>query len=180
MTEVHIRPVIKLRPMKEDDCVPVLAMRNHPSIRRCMLNQHEILLNEHISWFKQTSNIAQAELLILEVDAMISGFVQFKLVDRAAVRNWGFYSAPWAPKGTGRILCQLALRHIFHSETIQEVCGQSFAWNTASIKLHLALGFAPDAVSNQIALKEAPRNNLIHFKLSKQDWNLKQISGEKN
>ena len=41
-----------IRPMEESDLDNVLRWRNHPSIRRSMLTQHEISLSEHTDWFK--------------------------------------------------------------------------------------------------------------------------------
>ena len=41
-----------IRPMEESDLDNVLRWRNHPSIRRSMLTQHEISSFEHTDWFK--------------------------------------------------------------------------------------------------------------------------------
>jgi hypothetical protein len=84
-----------------DDLPMVLIWRNHPTVRSYMLTQHEISLEEHRNWFARVKeDKTRQQLIVLDgVDPL--GFVQFKPVCQGGIADWGFYSRPGAPKGSG-------------------------------------------------------------------------------
>src|SRR4051812_4272933 len=100
----------RLRTMTVDDLEQVLAWRNHPSIRRNMLTQDEILLDDHRRWFERAAQDPSRQLLLFEYEETALGFVHLTGSRPQSIADWGFYAAPDAPKGTGRKLGQAALR----------------------------------------------------------------------
>ncbi|NWB91929.1 UDP-4-amino-4,6-dideoxy-N-acetyl-beta-L-altrosamine N-acetyltransferase [Pseudomonas agarici] len=127
--------------MTREDLERVLSWRNHQEVRRYMYTQHEISLVEHTRWFERVSLDASRHLLIFENDVVPLGFVNIHQIAVGGVADWGFYTAPDAPQGTGRQLGQAALHYAFGQAGLHKICGQAIAHNERSIKFHLNLGF---------------------------------------
>lgn len=163
-----------LRPMTVADLDSVLKLRNHAEIRRYMLTQHEISIEEHTSWFERVSQNAGIELLVLEIAEECCGFVQFKETHYRGVVDWGFYAAPDAPKGTGRKLGLAALTHAFTKENLHKICGQALHWNQPSIEFHKSLGFMKEGILRNQHFDGAGYHDLICFGMLKSEWVAKE------
>ena len=159
-----------LRPMTAADLESVLELRNHAEIRRYMLTQHEISLNEHASWFDRASQNPDIDLLVFELDIKCCGFVQFKQTNYRGVVDWGFYVAPGAPKGTGRKLGLAALENAFKKENVHKICGQALDWNQPSIGFHKLLGFLQEGILRDQHFDGSAYHDLICFGMLKCDW----------
>lgn len=160
--------------MTAADLGSVFELRNHVEIRRYMLTQHEISIDEHTAWFQQALNSPGLELLVFELDGACCGFVQFKETNCRGVVDWGFYSAPDAPKGTGRKLGLAALSHAFKKENLHKVCGQALHWNRPSIELHKSLGFVQEGILRHQHFDGAIYHDLICFGILKCEWVAKE------
>ena len=149
-----------IRKVTEQDLPMVLAWRNHADVRRYMITQHEISLDEHRNWFAKASQDPSRCLLIVEEDQQAIGYVQFSKVEDGGVADWGFYARPDAPKGSGRKLGVMALNHAFGPLKLHKVCGQAIASNQASIAFHQRLGFTLEGV-----LRDQQRINGAYYSL---------------
>lgn len=158
-----------VRPMGSADVDQVLVWRNHPDIRRCMLTQHEISLDEHRHWFDRASQDSDRHLLIFEVAGLSLGFVHFR-GSAIAAADWGFYVSPDAPKGSGRKLGRAALEYAFGVVGFHKVCGQALDFNKASIRLHHALGFQREGLLRQQHYINGAYHDLVCFGLLQSEW----------
>ena len=159
-----------LRQMSAADLESVLQLRNHAEIRRYMLTQNEISIEEHMFWFDRASQNPGLELLVFELNKICCGFVQFKETNYLGVVDWGFYAAPDAPRGTGRKLGLAALNHAFKKESLHKICGQALHWNQPSIEFHKSLGFAQEGVLRAQHFDGATCHDLICFGMLKREW----------
>jgi UDP-4-amino-4,6-dideoxy-N-acetyl-beta-L-altrosamine N-acetyltransferase len=162
--------LVILSPMTSADLESVLKLRNHPQIRRYMLTQHEISIEEHTSWFNLASQNPGIALLVLKINDETCGFVQFKETSYRGVVDWGFYASADAPKGTGRKLGLAAINHAFKNENLHKICGQALHWNQASIEFHKSLGFVQEGVLRNQHYDSAGYHNMICFGLLKHEW----------
>ncbi len=156
----------RIRLMQESDLDQVLAWRNDPQIRQWMINSDEISNKEHIDWFLRSSTNTDCELLIVESNGQSIGFVQFTGLKRRFNPEWGFYAAPDAPKGSGTLLCTLALDYAFRTLCLPRLIGRTVAMNLASIRVHKKLGFRQkdsDEVKSGIP-------TLRKFELLREEW----------
>ncbi|MGP5192296.1 UDP-4-amino-4,6-dideoxy-N-acetyl-beta-L-altrosamine N-acetyltransferase [Psychrobacter celer] len=140
---------LKLRLMQESDLELVLSWRNHIDVRRYMYTQHEISLTEHTNWFNKVSKDSNYNLLIFEVDNKPLGFVNIHQIAQGGIADWGFYTSPDAPKGTGYKLGEQALDYAFNTLQIHKLCGQALDFNEASRKFHKRLGFKKEGALEQ-------------------------------
>ncbi|VVM43127.1 MULTISPECIES: UDP-4-amino-4,6-dideoxy-N-acetyl-beta-L-altrosamine N-acetyltransferase [Pseudomonas] len=132
--------------MTREDLERVLDWRNHVEVRRFMYTQHEISLTEHTRWFERASLDASRHLLMFESDAVPLGFINIHQIASGGIADWGFYTAPDAPRGTGRQLGEAALQYAFTQAGLHKICGQAIAYNERSIRFHVNLGFQQEGI----------------------------------
>ena len=125
-----------IRKVIDEDLPMVLAWRNHADVRRYMVSQHEIGLDEHRNWFANSREDPSRCLLIVEEDKQASGYVQISKVEDDGIADWGFYARPDAPRGTGHRLGTMALNYAFGPLKLHKICGQAIASNHSSIAFH--------------------------------------------
>jgi UDP-4-amino-4,6-dideoxy-N-acetyl-beta-L-altrosamine N-acetyltransferase len=175
-TQDHGRPsaapglTCRIRPLEPGDLDQVRNWRNQLEIRRVMLTHHEITTQEHRRWFAASSVDPSKRLLIVEEGATPIGFVSFSGVQHGGVADWGFYTAPAVPKGSGRKLGKAALDLAFGELQLHKVCGQALAFNTASIRLHRALGFRLEGTLREQHRVDGRHHNLVCFGLLRDEW----------
>jgi UDP-4-amino-4,6-dideoxy-N-acetyl-beta-L-altrosamine N-acetyltransferase len=159
-----------LRAVTKQDLDALREWRNDPSIRPFMLTQHEITQPEHEAWFAAASADPARRLVIAEQDAAPFGYVQFSGVAENGVADWGFYTRPGAPKGSGKKLGKLALDFAFDELALHKVRGQALAFNSASIAMHQKLGFAEEGLFREEYLIEGVWRDLVCFGLLRDMW----------
>ena len=162
----------RIRNLLMADLPMALEWRNHPEVRRFMFTRHEITPEEHSRWFAAVSQDASRRLLIVEDQDGALGYVQFSQVAAGGVADWGFYVRPDAPRGSGRRLGAIALKHAFKELRLHKVCGQALHTNLASIRMHLALGFTQEGILRDQKLIEGTYHSLVCFGLLNQDWEI--------
>jgi RimJ/RimL family protein N-acetyltransferase len=141
-----------------------------------MLTQHEISLDEHAAWFERMTRDATAALLVVEEEGMACGLVHFSRAQPDGSREWSFYKAPDAPRGSGLRVAAAALAHAFEVLRISKVRGQVLDYNKASLRLHEKLGFSSEGILAGQAEMKGQRHDLICFGLSRDAW-LSQARG---
>jgi UDP-4-amino-4,6-dideoxy-N-acetyl-beta-L-altrosamine N-acetyltransferase len=156
--------------MVEGDLELVLSWRNHPEIRRYMYTQCEITLEEHAGWFARVSQDPGRHILVFEIDKTPLGFINIHQIANGGIANWGFYAAPDAPNGLGRLLGQAALRHAFEAVRLHKLCGQALAFNERSIHLHLILGFQREGILSQQHYDGQRYHDVVCFGLLASEW----------
>lgn len=168
---------VRVRRVAEGDLSSVLAWRNHPDVRKFMLTQHEITLEEHLRWFERASRDPGRCLLIAEEEGRPLGFVHFTGVGPDGVADWGFYAAPEVPRGSGRKLGEAALDHAFQALGLHKVCGQALGFNEASIRFHLRLGFQQEGVLRRQHRLGDAWHDLVCFGLLREEWSTRRGGG---
>ncbi|MGY4830612.1 UDP-4-amino-4,6-dideoxy-N-acetyl-beta-L-altrosamine N-acetyltransferase [Sphaerotilaceae bacterium SBD11-9] len=156
--------------MTEADLPVVLVWRNHPDVRRSMFTRHEIAADEHRRWYERCTADPLRHLLVFEVEGRPQGFVNFTVGLHPKVADWGFYTAPGAPKGTGRAMGSHAFVYAFEALGLHKICGQALVTNEASIGLHRALGFQQEGVLREQHFEDGQYRDVICFGLLFQEW----------
>lgn len=156
--------------MESKDLGHVLAWRNHTEVRRYMFTQHEISLQEHSRWFEKASKDPARHLLIYEQNSTPVGFINIHQIASGGIANWGFYAAPDAPKGTGRLLGQTALHFAFNDAGLHKLCAQALAYNERSIRFHLNLGFQQEGIGREQHFDGQNYHDVLYFGLLAREW----------
>lgn len=156
--------------MAETDLEYILSWRNHPDIKRFMLSQHEITLAEHRNWFHRASRDESKALLIAHQNNQALGCVVFSAVNKNSTCDWGFYSAPDNPAGTGTSICSAALDYAFYELKVHKVAGQVLDYNHASVRIHKRLGFLEEGKLREHICINGRYHNLLCFGILSDEW----------
>jgi UDP-4-amino-4,6-dideoxy-N-acetyl-beta-L-altrosamine N-acetyltransferase len=159
-----------IRRMQAADLEHVLAWRNHPEVRRWMFSRDAIGMDEHARWFARAQRNLLTHLLIFELDGAALGYVNLNAEAGDGSVDWGFYAAPGAPRGTGRLLGQAALDYAFSHAEIEKVCGRVLVFNERSLRMHEALGFRREAVLPRHHFDGESHHDVICFGLPRSEW----------
>lgn len=164
-----------IRPLAHNDLSLLLAWRNHPSIRRFMFTQHEISMQEHQCWFENASADEARRLMLVENDGHPIGYVQFIRVAVGGVADWGFYTNPESPRGSGMKLAELALAYAFDTLGLHKVCGQAISINLNSIRFHTRIGFTQEGLLRDQQLINSAYHDLLCFGLLANEWHSQKL-----
>jgi UDP-4-amino-4,6-dideoxy-N-acetyl-beta-L-altrosamine N-acetyltransferase len=161
---------LSVRPMGPSDLARVLAWRNDIRVRRFMFSPHEIAMDDHRSWFERSLENPAIHLLVFERDAEPQGFINFNSAAGAGRAEWGFYTAPEAPRGTGQMLGRAALDHAFDELRFSAVVGKVLGYNERSLHMHEALGFQREAVLPDQHFDGERHHDVVCFCLTAAAW----------
>lgn len=156
--------------MEEFDLDCVLQWRNSEHVRRYMYTRHEIQADEHRAWFGRKSRDPAWHQLIFEQDRVPQGCVSIHVTGLGGIAEWGFYTAPDAPKGTGRQLGMDALDHCFSTLHLQKVWGQCLASNLASVSFHERMGFLREGELRNHHFDGKTYENVLWFGILAHEW----------
>lgn len=160
------------------DLQMLLSWRNNEKVRRHMFTQHEITLKEHSDWFLKASVDPTCRLLIIEDMLGPFGYVQFNRLGSGNVSDWGFYTNPEAPRGSGQKLGKAALSYAFDELKLHKVCGQVIETNARSIAFHKSLGFSQEGLLRDQQCISGTYYSLICFGLLVHEWPVRLASQE--
>jgi UDP-4-amino-4,6-dideoxy-N-acetyl-beta-L-altrosamine N-acetyltransferase len=156
--------------MVEQDLDVVLALRNHPEVRRYMLTQREITIDEHRDWFDRASRSKKHATLVMEENGQPVGCVVFTDALPHSTSDWSFYVAPGKPPGTGTRLCSAALDFAFNELHLHKVAGRVLDFNGASIRIHRRLGFTHEGTLREHCRVNQTHHNLLCFGVLSSEW----------
>ena len=157
-----------LRPMLEGDLERILEWRNNKNIRRYMYNKNLIGIEEHKAWYLEKSKQEGQHLLIFELEGVPLGFVSFS-VREGHLADWGFYTSPEAPKGTGYKLGKIALNYAFEDLQMHKISGEVLDFNKKSIEFHLRMGFTQEGILREHFFDGVSYHSVIYFGLLSMD-----------
>lgn len=134
-----------------------------------MFNQNEINQDEHERWFLEKSRQQDQYLLIFENQGKPQGFISFNIKDNLEA-DWGFYKAPAAPQGTGKLLGSHALDYAFKKIGLNKINAQVIQYNQSSLVFHQKLGFFKEKTIKNGYSDGNSHHDIIHFSLPSKTW----------
>lgn len=135
-----------LRSVKRSDLECIFHWRNDVTVRQWMFNQHEIQIEEHISWFNGLKDNPRIKWYIfLDECNNPQGVVYFTDIKWDDLTTfWGFYARPGASQGTGYKMLNDAIKVAFVEMGMLQIYADVLVENRRSIYLHEKLGFTED------------------------------------
>jgi len=159
-----------IREVHDKDLSYLLEWRNHPDVRKFMLTQHVITLDEHLSWFQRRAQDDSCKQMVVENYDEPIGFVQYDRVTVGGIIDWSFHVKPGSPKGTGRGLGGAALNYAFRQLCVHKVCGQVLGNNMASIGFHEKMGFIKEGQLREQVKLNGKYYDICFYGLLDRDW----------
>lgn len=161
---------VSLRVIKQSDLGLILTNRNHPDIRKCMFDSNPISQENHEAWFSRISIDSTKKSFIYEEDGEPRGIVNFTKLDSLRGAEWGFYTFPNAPKGTGTRLGIAALDEYFLVLRGRKLNAEVLSTNPRSISFHLKLGFMEEGKARGAHLTNNKYLDIHLFGIFKDEW----------
>ena len=106
-----------LRPVTEADLDDLLRWRNHPRVRRAMINQHCISRQEHFAWWARTCADSTKQWYIYQENGEPVAVVNFSHLDATNKTGWwGFYLCDYSEGKSGQRapLARRVMRTVLH------------------------------------------------------------------
>lgn len=164
-----------LREVKDSELGLMLCWRNSPEVRANMYTQHEITLDEHLSWWKETKCRNDRKYLMFEKNSLPQGIVGFSVIDRNNSNcAWAFYASPDAAKGAGVCMEFLAIDYAFEKIKMNKLYCEVLAFNIAVIKLHQKFGFLVEGNFRNHHLINNNYVDILRFGLLNVEWQNKR------
>lgn len=133
---------VALRRATAEDCDPVFAWRNHPSVRAMSLDGAELDLARHREWFAAALRDGSRDLLVIESAGRPTGMLRFD-ASGETVRVSIFLDPSATGRGTGAAaLRQGAAWLREHRPGIRRIEAEVLAHNDASLHAFANAGFA--------------------------------------
>ncbi|WP_281883025.1 UDP-4-amino-4,6-dideoxy-N-acetyl-beta-L-altrosamine N-acetyltransferase [Paenibacillus sp. YYML68] len=167
----------ELRPVSETDLLLLFQWRNSHRVQESMYSDQAITLDQHTTWFHRMLQRDDLAYYVFEYNGVPSGVVNFVQLDKINGKcSWGFYlGADDLPAGTGTKMCRLGLRKAFEELQMRKICGEAFAFNLASVKVHEKLGFQREGYYKEHVFKNGRYEDIVAFALFRDDF----MSGER-
>jgi len=159
-----------IRPAVASDRECVWLWRNDPIIRAYMFNTEEIPWAEHVAWFERTLSDKRKHMLVFECEGKPTGFASVNELFHGMVAEWGFYKAPNAPVGIGRMLGATTLRYAFDVLSLHKIYAQVLTFNQRSMDLHVALGFVREGVLKDQHFDGRAYHDVCCFGIRRDEW----------
>lgn len=166
------RESCKLRPMRGSDLRTVFGWRNSERIRAVSFTEHEIAWEEHLAWYERCKTDDTIHPMLFECHDQPIGVVSISRIDRSAgTAEWGFYLGDLnAPKGSGAAMGFLALEHAFGELGLEQLVGEAFVSNEASVRYHERLGFRAVEAGRRRVKKGDEMLEVMRLQLSAERW----------
>lgn len=126
----------------------VLAMRNHPEIKKWMHNPKDISESEHDAFIETLKNTTSKQYFLVKRGETVIGTVNFTQIDYAAhSAELGLYANPFsALSGLGQILLETATLYAFKEQGLQLLKLEVYSHNQRAIKSYEKQGFERSAL----------------------------------
>lgn len=132
----------ELKLLKKSDLRMILNWRNSLDVRSYMFSSKEICYEDHQKWFDHLKLVDDQRWFVFYENNIALGVVSFTNIDFFGKKaNWGFYTKPDSPKGTGTRLGITALEYFFEELGFHKLNGEVLGSNTRSLRMHEKLGF---------------------------------------
>jgi RimJ/RimL family protein N-acetyltransferase len=135
-----------------------------------MFSQNEIDWANHVAWFERNASDPRKHLLAFESSGILAGFLSFHESEIGSNAEWGFYTAPDAPRGYGTLLCTSGLHYGFFRIGLHKISGRVIDMNRASLALHEKLGFSMEGRLREEYFDGSDYREVCCFGLLRQEW----------
>ena len=149
----------------------VLEIRNQPGVKQCMYTDHDIDVNEHLSWLATLVNNEQQKVFAVLKNDQPVGVVSVNDIDlKHSKADFAIYLDE--PE---RVLLAVPLEftlinYVFDHLELQKLNCQVLDSNTTVVKLHQRFGFIEEGYLRSNISKDDSRVGVYYLGLTREDW----------
>ena len=129
----------------------VLEWRNHPEIRKWMLNKGKVTLDEHLKFIEKLNKLNKVYIKVGDL-----GVVNFTL--KNGYVEFGIHKNP-SKKGVGRKLMEFGLNYAFDKLKVSKIVLYVYENNEKAVNLYKKYGFKQTNKKNNLIKMELINEN---------------------
>jgi UDP-2,4-diacetamido-2,4,6-trideoxy-beta-L-altropyranose hydrolase/UDP-4-amino-4,6-dideoxy-N-acetyl-beta-L-altrosamine N-acetyltransferase len=124
------------------DKMSALSMRNHPEIKKWMLDHDSILSTTHFEFIKSLEGKMDRRYFLVKQKNNIIGSINFSEIDLHSSVEFGIYTNPFLQlRGAGRLLEAVASQYAFIELNVNKIKLKVFSTNKKAIHFYNKCGF---------------------------------------
>ena len=140
-----------------------------------MYTEHEIALDEHLSWIKSLESDRKQIVFVVLVDEKISGVVSVNAIDTLHKKSdWAFYLDENVRGGLGAALEFRLLNFVFDDLMLEKLNCEVIETNKSVVKMHTKFGFVEEGLRRSNVEKNGSRIGVVFLGITKDEWLLKR------
>ena len=160
-----------------DDKASLREWRNDPSVSKWMYTNHQIVEEEHNSWFD--AMLADASKLYWKIvaDGVAVGSVFLTGVSsQGSSCEWGMYLADMNARGKGvaQAACALSFRYAFNELVVDVVKCEAVAQNENAIGLYESVGYVRTGLQTDAVKRGDEMLSVVTLELTRESWNMSE------
>lgn len=126
----------------------ILSWRNHPSIKRWMYNNDDILLENHLNFIETLKSCADKLYFLVKQNSSYIGVIDFTNINKESKSSeFGLYANPFEKvAGIGRILEECCIKYAFEILKLDKMMLEVFSDNVQVRNLHKKFNFKETTV----------------------------------
>lgn len=149
----------------------VRDVRNQLGIRKSMYTEHEIGLEEHLTWLEKLKNDDRQIVFIVLVEDAVSGVVSVNTIDELHKKSdWAFYLDENVRGGLGAALECTLLDYVFNELMLEKLNCEVIETNQAVVKMHKKFGFVEEGFRRENIEKDGERMGVYFLGITKAEW----------
>lgn len=135
------------RPVREEECLDILAWRNADNVRQAMLTQDIISEQDHLSWWAKKQSDPAFRMMILEHQGTPIAVQIYFSIDHPQNAWWAFYFTPHMPEELGPMLKHwryvevAGIAYAFEILGIEKITCEVLKSNAGVLSWHKRFGF---------------------------------------
>lgn len=150
----------------------ILTIRNHDAVRKSMYTEHEIGVNEHLSWINRLKGDPKSQVFVVLKEGVTPvGTVSVNQIDRLHKKaDWAFYLHPSEQGGLGSVLEFAVLDYVFDRLDLQKLNCEVLETNPVVVSLHKKFGFVEEGFRRSNIEKASGRIGVHLLGITRDEW----------
>ena len=169
--------LIRFKNFSHQIALSILEIRNQDHIRKNMINDQFIKLDDHLNWFKDNIINPKNIFYLIYIKNKVSGLVRFIIKENKA--EWSFYLEKNCKNIYGAYIEYLAIEKVFEIKKIDTLECQVLSNNTRVLSLHIKFGFTITRLAKNILCSENKYCDIFFLTNDKKSWNIKRLEIKK-
>ncbi|ADN08186.1 UDP-4-amino-4,6-dideoxy-N-acetyl-beta-L-altrosamine N-acetyltransferase [Sulfurimonas autotrophica] len=129
--------------LNEDTQLKILTWRNHPTIKKWMYTDDNILLDNHLNFISSLKSTKDKQYFVVDKDEQQIGVIYFTNIDTNKKEcEFGLYANPFEKiAGVGSILEKLCIEYAFDILKLKKLKLEVFSNNKKALNLYKKFNF---------------------------------------
>ena len=129
--------------LNKDTQLKILTWRNHPSIKKWMYTNDDILIDNHVNFISSLKDARDKQYFLVDKEEQQIGVIYFTNIDKNKKEcEFGLYANPFEKiAGVGQILEEICIKYAFDILKLKKLKLEVFSDNKKALNLYRKFNF---------------------------------------